>query len=339
MTAFTTTYLTRQQLNPIKLTRQAWSANWLLTLAGLAHLALIPLFLVAWAVDPSTILGQPAWVKPLKFAISGGIYAFTFIWLLSHVRGWPRFKRFAAGATGVALLVETSLIAIQVVRGSPSHFNAATAFDATIFSIMGGFITLIAVLNLGLAILLLGQRLPDPVFAWGLRLGVLISFAGMAVAFLMTAGPTPAQRELLMAGERVTALGAHSVGVEDGGPGLPLVGWSTEGGDLRVPHFVGLHGMQILPLVGWVLTRSTLRRRLPQGHRLVLVWTAGLGYLGLTLLLTWQALRGQPLIAPDGATWTVLVLLVGAVLLSTSSTWLHGRWLTSGRVGSMPRHS
>jgi hypothetical protein len=294
---------------------------------------------MAWAVDPSTILGQPAWVKPLKFAISGGIYAFTFLWLLSYVQGWPRFKRFAAGITGVALLIETSLIAMQVVRGTASHFNAATLFDATVFGIMAGFITLIAVLNLALAIVLLGQRLPDPVFAWGLRWGVLISFAGMAVAFLMTAGPTPAQRQQLEAGEPITFIGAHSVGVEDGGPGLPLVGWSTEGGDLRVPHFVGLHGMQLLPLVGWALTRPGLRRRLPQGHRLLLVWTAGLGYLGLTLLLTWQALRGQPLIAPDSVTWTALASLTAAVLLISLFTWWHGQRAPSDGVGSLPNNS
>jgi hypothetical protein len=181
------------------------------------------------------------------------------------------------------------------------------------------------VLNLLLAVALLVQRWPDPVFAWALRLGVISAFAGMAIAFLMTGGPTPSQRARLEAGEPLTTLGAHSVGVEDGGPGLPLLGWSTTGGDLRVPHFVGLHGMQILPLVGWLLTQRAWRRRLPTRHRLVLVWSAGIGYLGLTALLTWQALRGQSIIAPDGATWGGLAVLTGAVLLTVGAVWLDGR--------------
>jgi hypothetical protein len=45
--------------------------------------------------------------------------------------------------------------------------------------------------------------------------------------------------------------------------------------------------------------------------RLVLVGAAG--YVGLIALLTWQALRGQPLLRPDAATWAALGLLVVAV--------------------------
>jgi hypothetical protein len=116
--------------------------------------------------------------------------------------------------------------------------------------------------------------------------------------------PTAAQLAELHAGHRPPMVGAHTVGAPDGGPGLPLTRWSTEGGDLRVPHFVGLHALQVLPILGWVFER---RRRAAAAPR---VLAAGAGWIGLFLLTLWQALRGQPVLAPDAATLFAAELLV-----------------------------
>jgi hypothetical protein len=177
---------------------------------------------------------------------------------------------------------------------------------------MGLIITVVAVMNLLVGIWLLFQRLPNPTIAWGIRLGVLISFVGMIVAFLMTSNPTPAQIAVMQAGQMPTAIGAHSIGIEDGGPGLPFVGWSTVGGDLRVAHFVGLHGMQVLPLLALLLSR---RRTLNQRQQLLLVVTAGVAYVGWVVLLAWQAMRGQSIIAPDMLTLSAYGALLGVVFV------------------------
>jgi hypothetical protein len=120
--------------------------------------------------------------------------------------------------------------------------------------------------------------------------------------------------------------GAHTVGAADGGAGLPGVGWSREHGDLRIPHFVGLHAIQALPLIALAIGRLTSveRRRV----RLVLVGAGS--YVGLFAILLWQALRGQPLIAPDATTVVVfvswLVATGAAAVPALRAPGLTGRW-------------
>jgi hypothetical protein len=313
----------RHALDPRPALRRAWLANRPLTLLGLAMLLTLAVSLAGLALDPRVITGMPAWLKPMKFAISIAIYSFTFLWLLTFVQGRPRLVRLASLVTAIGFVVEMVAIVTQVVRGTTSHFNVGSALDGALFSIMGMFVVVIWLMNLLAAVLLLIQRLPDPAFAWALRLGLLLTLAGAASGFLMTR-PTPAQQAALRAGQPAAVVGAHSVGVADGGPGMPVTGWSVTGGDLRVGHFVGLHALQAIPLVGWLLTRRRARR-MGDGHRLALVWTAGLAYLGLFLLLVWQALRGQPLIAPDAVTLGALGMLLGAAALAALGIFAHAR--------------
>ncbi|HEY7976533.1 MAG TPA: hypothetical protein VID72_14385, partial [Ktedonobacterales bacterium] len=111
----------------------------------------------------------------------------------------------------------------------------------------------------------------------------------------------------------------------DGGPGLPLLGWSTRGGDLRIPHFFGLHALQVLLALGWLLTTRRARSWLTTSQRLALVWTAGLGYLSVIGIFTWQALRGQSIVAPDAATLAAFGLSISAVVGATVVILLRGR--------------
>jgi hypothetical protein len=264
----------------------------------------------------------PAWLKPAKFAGSFALYTFTLLWLLHFVEGRRRLVRAVATITALVATVEVAIISLQAARGTTSHFNGTTDLDGLLFSIMGAAIIILWLMGILLAGLLLTQRGLNAAFGWALRLGLLVTLVGMALGFLMTR-PTPAQEAALAAGERVSIVGAHSVGVEDGGPGLPIVNWSTEGGDLRAPHFIGLHALQALPLLGWLLTRHV--RGLGLRHQVALVWLGALAYLGLVLLLTWQALRGQPLIKPDAMTLGALLGLFGVTAGIAATIVGHGQ--------------
>jgi hypothetical protein len=183
---------------------------------------------------------------------------------------------------------------VQTARGVPSHFNARTPVDRLIFMAMGLAITILWLAQLYVGVATFRHRFATDARTWGIRLGLATSLAGGALAFAMT-NPSPAQVAEIRAGHLPAAVGGHAVGVPDGGPGLPLTRWSTTGGDLRVPHFLGLHALQVLPLAALVLER---RRR---GARAVVA--LGAGWIGMMLVALVQALRAQPLTAPDAATW------------------------------------
>ena len=172
---------------------RSWALNRPLTVLGVAMGLTLAAATAGLVLDPRVITGQPAWLKPAKFAVSIAIYAFTLVWLLGFVRGHGRWVGLVSWATAVALLGEMVVLVLQVVRGTASHFNVATPLDAALWNTMGGLIVVVWLMGLLAAALLLVQRFPEPVFAWGLRLGLAVALAGMAAGLLMTS-PTPPQR-------------------------------------------------------------------------------------------------------------------------------------------------
>jgi|HubBroStandDraft_6_1064221.scaffolds.fasta_scaffold07798_7 hypothetical protein len=303
-----------------RLLHRALEANPALTIMGGAMLITFVATLVGIFVDHRVITGAPAWLKPAKFAISVSTYCFTFVWLLGFVENRPRLVRLVTNVTVGSLIVEMIVIITQAARGTTSHFNLTTPFNSFLWFTMGAFIVLVWTMNLLLAVMLLRESMPDRAVAWSLRLGVLISAIGMAAAFFMVT-PTRDQATALAGGYRPHIVGAHSVGVADGGPGLPVFGWSTVGGDLRAAHFVGLHALQILPFLGWLFTRrKSFFALLAANDRLALVWTCGFGYLGLVALLIWQALRGQSVVNPDVKTIATASVLAASIAASTLIT-------------------
>lgn len=277
----------------------AWMA---VAMAGLAVVSA-----TGWVLDDRTLVGQPIWTKPLKFALSFAVYALTLAWMTSLLGRWRRVGWWAGTVLVVASLAEMVIITAQVLRGRQSHFNIATDLDAALFNAMGALVAVIYVSTLVIGVVLLRNPSSDPAATWAVRLGVLIAVAGLSVGFLML-GQTPDQAAAAAAGAQPTLAGAHSVGVADGGAGLPLLGWSTTGGDLRVGHFLGMHALQALPLLAMAL-RTPRGRALGDPTRLRIVLVAAMAYAGLVAITVWQALRGQPLLAPDLATLAALAAL------------------------------
>jgi hypothetical protein len=296
--------------------RTLWRTSRPLTAVGLTMLVMLGVFGVGLFVDPRTITGVPAWLKPAKFAISTAIYSLTLAWVFEALPTWRRTRTLVGWTTAVVFAIEVAIIAAQAWRGTTSHFNVSTPLNAVLFGVMGTLIVVQTVASAAVALALWREHgFRDQAMGWAMRLGMTLTIVGASTGGLMTR-PTAAQLEQAQATHVMTVAGAHTVGAPDGGPGLPGTGWSTAHGDVRVPHFIGLHALQVLPL----LVVALRRRAWPARARVRAVIGAAVLYAGLYVTLLTQALRGQPLLQPDALTlmMAAAVAVLGAVTWSSS---------------------
>jgi hypothetical protein len=245
-----------------------------LFVGGAVSLALFVVCVALAAGDPTEILGLNRWIKPAKFFISIAIFLWTMAAYFQHLPGHEATTRRLSWAMIAIFAIEMIVIAGQPLRGQRSHFNISTPFDGALFSIMGAAIAVLTLLTAYVAYLYFTREIDlPPAVAWGMRLGLVVMLLGS------------------IQGGYMSTQAGHAVGVPDGGAGLPFVNWSTEGGDLRAAHFVGLHALQAIPV--FALLSERLRPNSP-------VWPTGLfaavytaGFTAIFL----QALYGKPLLS------------------------------------------
>jgi hypothetical protein len=292
-----------------------------LVLCALAMGTLALLSGLGMLVDARTLLGVSVWLKPAKFFASFLMFLGMAAWMLGFVEGSSRLKTWVARLMVASASVEMLIIAGQAARGRRSHFNFSTPLDFMLTATMGVGILLFLVATVGLIVLVMRQPLTDPVMGVGIRLGLAVTFVGLLVGGFMLV-PKPEQLAAERAVQKVAVRGGHTFGVPEGGPGIALFNWSTEAGDMRPAHFVGMHALQTLPLLAWVLSRRR-SRALATGHRILLVQAAAVAQLGVTLTLTQQALRAQSIVAPDGVTLALFAGVLGGSGLLALATLLH----------------
>lgn len=279
-----------------------WRGNMPLTLTACSMLVALVASLLGLALDPREVLGAPVWLKPAKFAISIAVYCVTLAWLFSYLPSFARTRRVVGWVTAIAMLIEIGIITLQAARGTTSHFNVSSPLNGVLFTIMGVAIVLQTLSSIAVVVALFQQRFDDRALGWGLRLGLLLTIAGASIGGAMSR-PSDEQLVELSTGYGSVA-GAHTVGAPDGGPGLAVTGWSRAHGDLRVAHFMGLHALQVLPLLALGVRRT--RRRVAQRVPLVLTFSAS--YAALVGIVLWQALRGESLVDPGPGTLAALAI-------------------------------
>ncbi len=248
-------------------------------LARAASIALLGAFatLCAMQIDTRTVNDINVWIKPTKFFVSLAVYYATLAWAfgyLSREAERSRAGRFVIAAPLAVGLYEMTWLVVAAALGVPSHFNTGSLLWYAAFRLggIGAVVLLAAILVQGVMI---ARERAVPI-APALRFGLV---AGAAIAFAAT---------LITAGY-MGASGSHWVGgIPSDAGGLPILGWSRTGGDLRVAHFFALHAQQVLPALG--LLAVALGR--PNARGAIAVGAAA--YAALVAFTFVQALRGAP---------------------------------------------
>lgn len=237
--------------------------------------------LSAMALDDRLHNGINIWIKPFKFEVALVMYVAT---LAVFARWIPIFTRQKLWFKIFNIVVITSIVLeIMWIKGSAaagiaSHFNVASPLMATAYSIAG--LAAVILTSGALVYGFLIWRNKNTALSKPMHFAIWFGSISMAITTTIAASYMAAQTGHLV--------GGNLLDVE----AMPIMGWATDGGDLRVAHFFASHIIHILPL--FVLFTSWVFK--PQKLNMTLYATMGVAvlYFAFTFYTLWEAVNGLP---------------------------------------------
>ena len=210
--------------------------------------------------------GVNAWFKPFKFAISIGLFAWTMAWYCHYL---SNFNITPFNWTVIILFgFELAYVTFQASKGQLSHFNFDTTLYSILYLLMGLAAVIVTLFTAYIGFLFFTQSFPNlpSYYIWAIRLGILIfvvfSFEGALMSSQMS----------------------HRLGAINDNSNWWIIGWSKTVGDLRVSHFIGMHALQLLPLLSFYIFKDT---------KATIIISILYAVLATTTLV--QALNGKPI--------------------------------------------
>lgn len=273
-----------QIAQPVGLWESWRSSDRVLRYAAWGVLALLPFSLVFALIDARVLDGSPVWHKPIKFQMSVGVYLLTLAMLVPWAGS--RFRRGWVGRASVWTAVGTAVFEIVYITtmaglGTRSHYNKDHLFGEIMYGVMGIAAVLLSLVPVVVVVAILCRRSDRPGFAvvrWGVAMGTAVTLMGaLWVGNLL--GPSPDH---------------YPAYASDESARLPFVGWSTQSGDLRIAHFVGLHALQGMLLLSFFLAR------LPKRVAQAVLTLIAMGWLAVVVYLAHLALND---LVPWPLTW------------------------------------
>lgn len=250
---------------------QLKNRNGTLFFFGFACFALAGMCLFLVNASSTSVAEVNAWHKPLKFSVSIAVYVWTIGWFLQYL---PSFDSTFFSWTNVLLFTfELTYITLQAARGQESHFNQSSTLYSALFVAMAVAATFIVLYAAYIAYLFFRSDFPDlsAHYLWSIRLALIIFVTFSLEGFLM--------------GSRQS----HTVGPPRSSISLPITKWNLDSGDLRVAHFLGMHALQLLPLLSHFVLKNTKA-----------VFVVSAIYFLLATITLVQALAGKPVFDLSG---------------------------------------
>ena len=233
---------------------------------GLICLVAALIFFILAQTTNIQVYGVNAWYKPLKFSLSTFLFSWAMAWYCHYL---PQFNIDLFNWTIIILLgFEILYIAIMAGKGQTSHYNTSSPFYSAMFSLMALAATLVTLYTAYVGLLFFSSSFPalSIYYLWAIRLGILIFVIFSFEGFVM--------------GSKLS----HTVGAVNDNSNLFIVGWSKTVGDLRVSHFIGMHALQVLPLLSFYIFKNI---------KATVLVSILYGLLAVATLV--QALQGKPL--------------------------------------------
>ncbi|MFM7710758.1 MAG: hypothetical protein ACKO5C_07550 [Ferruginibacter sp.] len=213
-----------------------FSRSWLLMITGTIFLFAFFASMGLWISNHILIGGENIWAKPTRYALSFFIMHWTIASFNSHLNK-SNIKSISVFLIGVFSLAVYALIFVQSLRGTASHFNEdlTTPFNTLIKGLLLISSVVLWIGCLLYTIAFFNQRkMPiSQSYTWSIRCGLLLFlFSGII-------------------GGTMFLLDRHTIGSDEVEQGLVFFDWSTKAGDLRIPLFLSIHALQLIPFLGF----------------------------------------------------------------------------------------
>lgn len=247
-------------------------------LLGFSLLITLP----ALVVDERVLDGANVWIKTIKFQTALSVYFLTLVffsrWIPPAVQATRKFRVYAMV---VCLMTAAEILWIGGASAFAvkSHYNETGILMMLMYPLMGIFAVTLTTASfvMGWLVMRHGDSKSDPALRLSIGVGLMLT----CVLTLVCAGT-------------MSSLPSPLIGVHSTGSTVPIIGWASDAGDLRVSHFFATHTMHFVPAVGaltLLMKRATWRKRIVAG--------TAIAYTAFVLTLFVQALSGIPFLADN----------------------------------------